>query len=62
MNDIHNYDNQLCWLSSGFAIAIRIDFRQGFGSSIYIKAQCIETQLMPNESSGKDLQITYGPL
>ena len=33
------------------------DFRQSFGSSISITAQCIEPQLMPNEGSGKDLQI-----
>ena len=36
-----------------------LDFRQSFGSSIFITAQCIETQLMPNESSGNDLQIVY---
>ena len=34
------------------------DFRRSFGGSISITAQCIETQLMPNEGSGKDLQIT----
>ena len=38
------------------------DFRQSFSSSISITAQCIETQLMPNESSGKDLQIMYWSL
>ena len=43
-----------------FAIAIRVDFRRIFGGSISIMAQCIETQLMPNESSGKDLQIMCG--
>ena len=47
----------MCWLSSCFAIAIRVDFRRSFGGSISVTAQCIETQLMPNESSGKDLQI-----
>ena len=46
-----------CWLSSCFAIAIRVDVRESFGGSISITAQCIETQLMPNESSRKDLQI-----
>ena len=45
------------WLSSCFAIAIRADFRQSFGGSMSITAQCIEPQLMPNEGSGKDLQI-----
>ena len=44
-------DNQLCGLSSCSAIAIWVDF----SDSISITAQCIETQLMPNESSGKDL-------
>ena len=43
-------------------IAILADFRQSFGSSTSIMAQCIETQLMPNESSGKDLQIMYWSL
>ena len=38
------------------------DFRQSFGGSISITAQCIETQPMPNESSGKDLQIMYWSL
>ena len=38
-----------------FAIAIRVDFRQSFGSSISKTAQYIETQLMPNESSGEYL-------
>ena len=38
------------------------DFRQSFGSSISITGQCIETQPMPNESSGKDLQIMYWSL
>ena len=42
---------------SCFAIAIWADFRRSFGGSISITAQCIETQLMPNEGSGKDLQI-----
>ena len=53
---------ELCWLSSCFAIAIRVDFRQSFGGSISITAQCIETQLMPNESSRKDLQIVVWSL
>ena len=35
------------------------DFRQSFGGSISITAQCIETQPMANESSGKDLQMMY---
>ena len=35
------------------------DFRQSFGGSISITAQCIENQPMPNETSGKDLQIMY---
>ena len=38
------------------------DFRRSFGGSISITAQCIETQLMPNEGSGKDLQIMYWSL
>ena len=38
------------------------DFTQSFGGSISITAQCIETQPMPNESSGKDLQIMYWSL
>ena len=38
------------------------DFRQSFGGSISITAQCIESQPMPNESSGKDLQIMYWSL
>ena len=38
------------------------DFRQSFGGSISVTAQCIETQPMPNESSGKDLQIMYWSL
>ena len=45
------------WLSSCFAIAIRVDFRKTFGGSISIRTQCIEPQLKPNESSRKDLQI-----
>ena len=43
-----------------FAIAIQVYFRQSFGGSISTTAQCFETQLMPNESSGKDLQIMCG--
>ena len=43
-----------------FVIAIRVDFRQSLGGSISITAQCIETQLMPNESSRKDIQIMCG--
>ena len=58
--NIHIYNKQLCWLSSCFAIAIRADFRQSFGGSVSIMAQCIEPQLMPNEGSGKDLQIMCG--
>ena len=38
------------------------DFRQSFGGSISITSQCIELQLMPNEGSGKDLQIMYWSL
>ena len=38
------------------------DFRRSFGGSISITAQYIETQLMPNEGSGKDLQIMYWSL
>ena len=49
----------LCWLSC-FAIAIRADFRQSFGGSISTTAQCIGPQRMPNEGSGKDLQIMFG--
>ena len=39
-----------------------LDCMQSFGGSVSIMAQCIETQLMPNESSGKDLQIIYWSL
>ena len=53
-------DHQLCWLSYCFAVAVQVDFRQSFGGSLSITAQCIETQLMPNERSGKDLQIMCG--
>ena len=42
------------------AKAIQVDFSQSFGGSISITAQCIETQLMPNAISGKDLQIIVG--
>ena len=38
------------------------DFRQSFGGSISKTAQYIETQPMPNESSGKYLQIMYWSL
>ena len=38
------------------------DFRQSFSGSISITAQCIETQPMSKESSGKDLQIIYWSL
>ena len=38
------------------------DFRQSFGSSISITAQCIEPQPTPNEGSGKDVQIMYWSL
>ena len=41
-----------------FCYSNSADFRRSFGGSISITAQCIETQLMPNEGSGKDLQIT----
>ena len=40
-----------------FCYSNSADFRRSFGGSISITAQCIETQLMPNEGSGKDLQI-----
>ena len=43
------------WLSSCFAKAIWVDFRQSFGGSVSIAVQCIETQIMPNESSGTDV-------
>ena len=51
-----HFEKTNSWLSC-FVIAIRVDFRQTFGGSISIMAQCVETQPMPNESSGKDLQI-----
>ena len=49
---ITNYSWLFC-----IAIAIWIDFRESFRSSISITAQHIETQLMPNESLGRDLQV-----
>ena len=58
--DFIKITNYVVFLCSCFAIAIQADFRQSFGDSISITAQCIETQLMPNESSGKDLQIICG--
>ena len=48
------------YVGSCFAIAIRVDFRQSFGGSISITAQCIETQFISIESSRKDLQIMCG--
>ena len=47
-------------LCSCTATAIQVYFRQSFRGSISIKVQCIETQLMPNEGPGKDLQIIAG--
>ena len=45
------------WLCYCIAKAIWVDFRQSFRGSIFITAHCIENHLMPNGSSGKDLQI-----
>ena len=39
---------------------VRLILGKVLGDSLSITAQCIEIQLMPNESSGKDLQIIYG--
>ena len=39
------------------AIVLQANLRQSYVGSISVMAQCIETQLMPNESSLKDLQI-----
>ena len=36
---------------------VQIYFRQSFRGTISKPAECIEIQLMPDESSGKDLQI-----
>ena len=36
-------------------IPIQVNFRQSFRGGISVTAQCTETQLMPNESSRKDL-------
>ena len=59
---ISSYRPRYCFLCiytlySCYAIAIQVDFRQSFKGSISMTAQCIETQLMPNESLGRDLQI-----
>ena len=43
-----------------FRYSNSLDFRQSFCGSISITAQCFETQLMPNESSGNNLQIISG--
>ena len=47
---------------SCFAIPFQGDFRQSYRGSISVTAQCIETQLIPNDSLRKDLQSMVRPL
>ena len=41
-------------------MAFQVYFRQSYRGSISTQAQCMETQLMPNESLRRDLQNMYG--
>ena len=54
INSIHLCSRGFC---SRIAIAFQANLRQSYRNSIYITAQCIETQIMLNESSVKDLYI-----
>ena len=46
-------------LYSCYSFAIQFDMSKISGALSPITAKCIETQLVPNESSGKDLQIRH---
>ena len=39
-----------------FTVLFQAGFRQSYSGSIFITTQSIETQRMPNESSGQDLE------
>ena len=52
-----DYSCLYSWLSSCCAIAIRVDFKQCFEGSIYITAQCIETNTCQLKVLGKIFKL-----
>ena len=49
-----SYSSGFC---SGFIIPFQANFRQSFRGSISNTTQCIESDILPNESLGRDLQF-----